>query len=77
MVLFVLSSVKANRDEETVIYGDIWGQMILSELDFALARDLVSLKAYLPVALHLEKHRDALIPVAMLGILLWYRQSLS
>ena len=69
--------MKANRDEETVIYGDIWGQMILSELDFALARDLVSLKAYLPVALHLEKDRDALIPVAMLGILLWYRQSLS
>lgn len=58
----------------------LWWQMILTEARFALIRDLVGLKANLPftsIALHLEEHNDALIQVIMVGIQLWYNQSLS
>lgn len=56
----------------------LWRQMILTELHFALLRDLVGLKADLPftsITLCLEEHNDAVIPVTMVGIQLWYSQS--
>lgn len=39
--------------------------MILTELHFALIRDLVGLKAFTSIALCLEEHNDVVIPVIM------------
>jgi len=63
------------------IEGDcwLWWQVILNELHFALIRDLAGLQADLPftsLALHLEEHSDAVLPVIMADTQLWYPQCL-